>query len=75
MIQTVVEILIDKSGSMGYMKGAGPEHENKYLIDGLTRMSLIKKILIEQIVPTLKHADHIKLELLDMKVVKSTIKL
>ncbi|WP_177734462.1 protein NO VEIN domain-containing protein [Flavobacterium inviolabile] len=59
MIQTVVEILIDNSGSMGYMKGAGLEHKNRYLIDGVTRMSLVKKILLEQIIPTLKYADQI----------------
>lgn len=59
MTHTIVEILIDKSGSMGYMKGAGAEHENQYLIDGVTRMSLIKKILIEQIIPTIKYADQV----------------
>jgi hypothetical protein len=31
---TIIEILIDNSGSMGHMKGA-LEYEEKYLIDGL----------------------------------------
>lgn len=37
---------------MGYMNGS-PEHENKYLIDGLTRMTLIKKVMTEEIIPTI----------------------
>ncbi len=49
MTDTIIEIRIDNSGSMGYMAG-NPEHENKYLIDGQTRMTLIKKIVIEVIV-------------------------
>lgn len=56
---TIIEILIDNSGSMGYMKGAGEEHENKYLIDGVTRMTLIKKILIEEVISTIDYANQI----------------
>lgn len=42
-----INILIDASGSMGFMEGAGVEHENKYLLpDGSTRTQLVKKILI-----------------------------
>ena len=42
-------ILIDYSGSMGYMKGV-PEYENKTLLpDGSPRIELVKKILIEDI--------------------------
>jgi hypothetical protein len=59
MTETIIEILIDHSGSMGYMKDAGVEHENKYLIGGQTRISLVKKILIEQIIPTIDYADKI----------------
>lgn len=59
MTETIIEILIDHSGSMGFMKGAGVEHENKYLIDGQTRMSLVKKILIEQIIPTIDYANKV----------------
>ena len=58
MTDTIIEILIDNSGSMGYMAG-NPEHENKYLIDGQTRMTLIKKIVIEVIVPTIDYANQI----------------
>jgi hypothetical protein len=56
---TIIEILIDNSGSMGYMKGAGEKHENKYLIDGVTRMTLIKKILIEEVISTIDYANQI----------------
>ncbi len=59
MTETIIEILIDHSGSMGFMKGAGVEHENKYLIGGQTRMSLVKKILIEQIIPTIDYTNKI----------------
>ncbi len=58
MIDTIIEILIDESGSMGYMKGS-PEHENKYLVEGLTRMSLIKKIMTDEIIPTIDYATQI----------------
>lgn len=58
MTETVIiEILIDNSGSMGYMKGT--EHENKYLIDGLTRMTLVKKILLEEVITTIDYANQI----------------
>jgi len=59
MTETIIEILIDHSGSMGFMKGAGVEHEDKYLIGGQTRMSLVKKILIEEIIPTIDYANKI----------------
>ncbi len=58
MTETIIEILIDNSGSMGYMTGS-PEHEGKYLIDGVTRMTLIKRILREQIIPTIDYANEI----------------
>lgn len=48
-----LRILIDASGSMGYMKGQ-KDHENKYLLpDGSTRMELTKKILSEDFIPYL----------------------
>lgn len=55
------EILIDASGSMGYMNGAGEEHENKYLLpDGkTTRTELVKKILINSIIPKLSFLETI----------------
>lgn len=55
---TVIEILIDSSGSMGYMKGT-VDHENKYLINGQTRMSLVKEILINHIIPTIDYSQHV----------------
>jgi hypothetical protein len=58
MKNTTIVILIDNSGSMGYMKGVEGE-ENKHLIDGATRMSLIKEILIEQIIPTVEYTNHL----------------
>jgi len=55
---TYIEILIDTSGSMGAMKGT--EYENKYLLpDGTTRMVFIKKMLHEQLLPTIDYADKI----------------
>jgi hypothetical protein len=58
-MNTIIEILIDRSGSMGYMKGA-KDHENKYLLpDGSTRMSLIKRILKKDIIPTIHYTDKI----------------
>lgn len=58
MTDTIIEILIDNSGSMGHMKGS-PEHEGKYLIDGLTRMTLIKQVMTEQVIPTIDYANQI----------------
>jgi len=53
MNETIIEILIDKSGSMGTMTRV-PENVGNYLIDGETRMSIIKKILLENILPTIE---------------------
>ncbi len=55
MLESIVEILIDASGSMGYMKGH-KEHEGKMLIDGRTRMSIVKDILIQDIVPIIEYS-------------------
>lgn len=54
------DILIDASGSMGYMKGT--KHEDKYLLpDKSTRTDLVKKILIKSIIPKLSFAGTINL--------------
>lgn len=51
------DILIDASGSMGYMQGQTDE-ENKYLLpDGSTRTQLVKKILVNTIIPKLSFID------------------
>lgn len=54
-------ILIDYSGSMGYMKGV-PEYENKTLLpDGSPRIELVKKILVEDILPAIQHFNFINI--------------
>lgn len=53
MKSTIVEILIDKSGSMGAMTRV-PENVGDYRIDGETRMSIIKKVLIEDVLPSIE---------------------
>jgi hypothetical protein len=58
MTEPIFEILIDESGSMGYMKGSS-EHENKYLVDGLTRMTLIKKVMTDEIIPAIDYATQV----------------
>lgn len=55
---TIVEILIDYSGSMGYMKG-NPKYENKILIDGQPRINWIKKMLIDEIIPAIHYSTQI----------------
>lgn len=52
-METIIEILIDNSGSMG------AADNGKFLIEGVTRMSLVKKILISEIVPTINYATRI----------------
>jgi hypothetical protein len=54
MNETIIEILIDNSGSMGYMKGS--KEEGKFLIDGQSRMSLIKPLLLTEIIPTIDYS-------------------
>ncbi len=54
-------ILIDYSGSMGYMKG-DLQHENKTLLpDGSPRMELVKKILIDDLIPSINHFNFINI--------------
>lgn len=59
MKETIIEILIDKSGSMGFMKGH--KDEGDYLIDGQTRMTLIKKMLLDEIIPTIDYSAKISI--------------
>ena len=55
------DILIDASGSMGYMNGVVNE-ENKYLLpDKSTRTDLVKQILINSIIPRLSFVNRINL--------------
>jgi hypothetical protein len=81
MNNTIIEILIDNSGSMGYMKGGG-EDENKYLIDGQTRMTLIKRLLLEEIIPTIDYSSkvcirtfRIAIDKVDNKIVQKDIEI
>ena len=54
------EILIDASGSMGYMKG--DDDENKYLLpDKSTRTDLVKKILINTLIPKLAFVNNLNI--------------
>jgi hypothetical protein len=58
-MNTIIEILIDKSGSMGYMKDS-PKSENKYLLaDGSTRTDLLKKMMLQEILPLLDYSQKI----------------
>lgn len=57
-METIIEILVDNSNSMGPWKVE--LGNNKYLLpDGGTRMELAKKILLEVIIPELDYADKI----------------
>lgn len=57
-MDTRIEILIDLSNSMGSMSGT-PD-QGKYLLpDGSTRMTLQKKILLDEILPTIDYAKRI----------------
>ena len=54
---SVIEILIDNSGSMGLLKGS--VNENKYLIDGCTRMSIVKKILVHEVIDAIDYVNNV----------------
>lgn len=59
-MDTIIEILIDISGSMGSMKDQPNEDNKDYLLpDGSTRITLAKKILLEEILPTINYAQKI----------------
>ncbi|WP_179321178.1 protein NO VEIN domain-containing protein [Winogradskyella helgolandensis] len=57
-METHFEILIDASGSMGFMKGS-KEHEDEYLLPDQksTRTDLVKKILIESLLNNLSFVE------------------
>ena len=60
-MKTHFEILIDASGSMGYMKNT--TEENKYLLpDKSTRTDLVKKIILNNILPNLTHAKELTIK-------------
>ena len=69
-METIIEILIDASGSMGYMKGV-KEFENKCLIDGQTRMTFIKKVIIDELMPIIKYADKIIIRTFRLNIIES----
>lgn len=54
-MDTIIEILIDYSNSMGSMKGT--DHQDKYLLpDGTTRMTLQKKVILNEVLPLIDYA-------------------
>lgn len=61
MTNSIIEILIDYSGSMGYMEGT--EHENKFLIDGKTRFFLAEQMIQKHILPTIDYVENIVVRL------------
>lgn len=58
-MNTVIEILIDNSNSMGNCKGIFENYKDYLLPDGTTRMELAKKILLNEIIPTIDYASNI----------------
>lgn len=58
MNRVVVEILVDASGSMGKAEFS-KDYKDKLLINGKTRMSIVKAILIEDIIPVLDFVDRL----------------
>jgi hypothetical protein len=62
-MNTVIEILIDNSNSMGDCKGVLANYKDFLLPDGSTRMELAKKILLSEIIPTIDYASNITVSL------------
>ena len=60
-MQTTLEIIIDNSNSMGYPKGLLEVPESYLLKDGSTRMSLVKKILVNDLLPMLDFVSDIRI--------------
>lgn len=60
-MNTIIEILIDTSQSMGYGTGKDADKSQFLLPDGSTRMSLVKKILINDIIPIIDYASIINI--------------
>lgn len=65
---SVIEILIDRSGSMGTLKK--PDKVSDYKIDGCVRMHLIKKMLLENILPMISEVKHVNVRTFRTKSVK-----
>jgi hypothetical protein len=62
-MNTIIEILIDNSNSMGNCKGIFENYKDYLLPDGSTRMELAKKILLSEIIPTIDYASNITVSL------------
>ena len=62
-MNTVIEILIDNSNSMGDCKGVLENYKEYLLPDGSTRMELAQKILLSEIIPTIDYASNITVSL------------
>lgn len=61
-METFIDILVDNSNSMGYAKVL--DNPQQYLLpDGTPRMELAKKILVEEIIPTIDYTSQIKVKL------------
>lgn len=58
-MNTAFEILIDNSNSMGNGEGYLENFEKYLLPDGTTRMELVKKILIQDVLPTIDYSSKI----------------
>jgi hypothetical protein len=63
-MNTVIEILIDNSNSMGNPEGVLKNHQDYLLPDNkTTRMELAKTILLDEIIPTIDYASNITVSL------------
>jgi len=62
-METIVEILIDYSTSMGACEHTGVVQREKYLLaDGRPKMKLVKQLLIKNVVPSLYNVSSIRIE-------------
>lgn len=59
-METLIEILIDNSNSMGPLEADKVKNITYLLPDGSTRMELAKKILVEEIIPKLDYATKVR---------------
>jgi hypothetical protein len=62
-METNIEIVIDNSNSMGNCEGLVENYKDYLMPDGTTRMELVKKILINEIIPTINFAKSIVVSL------------
>ncbi len=60
-MNTVIEILIDYSQSMGISVDEKTGRNSFALSDGSTKMSVVKKILINEIIPTIDYAEFLNI--------------